>query len=118
MGKKNLTDDLKISSTKELITPKELISKLPMSKTAVETVVRARNEIINILDGTAKRLLLIVGPCSIHDVESAADYAGRLLKVKKEVEKRNNFKPLINRTRKIPYLVDQHLLEKDAQIKN
>ena len=87
MGKKSLTDDLKISSTKELITPKELISKLPMSKTAVETVVRARNEIINILDGTDKRLLLIVGPCSIHDVESAADYAGRLLKIKKEVEK-------------------------------
>ena len=87
MGKKNLTDDLKISSTKELITPKELISKFPMSKKAIETVVKTRNEIISILDGTDKRLLMIVGPCSIHDVDSAADYAGRLLKIKREVEK-------------------------------
>tara|TARA_B100000949_G_scaffold235228_1_gene257203 strand:+ start:4282 stop:5340 length:1059 start_codon:yes stop_codon:yes gene_type:complete len=87
MSKKNPTDDLKISSTKELITPKELITSLPMSKVAVETVVKARNEIIDILDGSNKRLLLIVGPCSIHDVDAATDYAGRLLKIKKEVEK-------------------------------
>jgi 3-deoxy-7-phosphoheptulonate synthase len=87
MSKKNPTDDLKISSTKELITPKELITSLPMSKMAVSTVVKARNEIIDILDGSNKRLLLIVGPCSIHDVDAATDYAGRLLKIKKEVEK-------------------------------
>ena len=49
---------------------------------------------------------------------SAWPVQGLLRHFKKEVEKRNNFKPLINRTRKIPYLVDQHLLEKDAQIKN
>ena len=87
MSKKNPTDDLKISSTKELITPKELITSLPMSKAAVATVVKARNEIIDILDRSNKRLLLIVGPCSIHDVDAATDYAGRLLKIKKDVEK-------------------------------
>lgn len=87
MSKKNPTDDLKISSTKELITPKELITSLPMSKVAVATVVKARNEIIDILNGSNKRLLLIVGPCSIHDVDAATDYAGRLLKIKKDVEK-------------------------------
>lgn len=87
MSKKNPTDDLKISSTKELITPKELITSLPMSKAAVATVVKARNEIIDILNGSNKRLLLIVGPCSIHDVDAATDYAGRLLKIKKDVEK-------------------------------
>ena len=87
MSKKNPTDDLKISSTKELITPKELITSLPMSKMAVSTVVKARNEIIDILDRSNKRLLLIVGPCSIHDVDAATDYAGRLLKIKKDVEK-------------------------------
>ena len=87
MSKKNPTDDLKISSTKELITPKELITSLPMSKMAVSTVVKARNEIIDILDRSNKRLLLIVGPCSIHDVDAATDYAGRLLKIKKEFEK-------------------------------
>ena len=87
MSKKNPTDDLKISSTKELIIPKELITSLPMSKAAVATVVKARNEIIDILNGSNKRLLLIVGPCSIHDVDAATDYAGRLLKIKKDVEK-------------------------------
>ena len=86
MGKKNLTDDLKISSIKELITSKELIDTLPMSDAAIETVVKTRNEIINILNGSDNRLLLVVGPCSIHDVDAARDYANRLLKTKKEVE--------------------------------
>ena len=87
MSKKSLTDDLKISSIRELITPKELINDLPMSDTAVNTVVKTRNQIIDILNGLDKRLLLIVGPCSIHDVDAATDYANRLLKIKKEVEK-------------------------------
>ena len=80
-----LTDDLKISSMRELITPKKIISELPMSTRAVETVVETRQEIINILNRKDKRLLLIVGPCSIHDVAAAHEYAERLLAVKKDV---------------------------------
>ena len=80
-----LTDDLKISSMRELITPKEIISELPMSTRAIETVVETRQEIINILSRKDKRLLLIVGPCSIHDVTAAHEYAERLLAVKKDV---------------------------------
>jgi len=80
-----LTDDLKISSMRELITPKKIISELPMSTRAVETVVETRQEIINILNRKDKRLLLIVGPCSIHDVTAAHEYAERLLAVKKDV---------------------------------
>jgi len=80
-----LTDDLKISSMRELITPKEIINELPMSTRAVETVVETRQEIINILNRKDKRLLLIVGPCSIHDVTAAHEYAERLLAVKKDV---------------------------------
>jgi len=80
-----LTDDLKISSMRELITPKEIISELPMSTRAIETVVETRQEIINILNRKDKRLLLIVGPCSIHDVTAAHEYAERLLVVKKDV---------------------------------
>ncbi len=80
-----LTDDLKISSMRELITPKEIISELPMSTQAIETVVETRQEIINILSRKDKRLLLIVGPCSIHDVTAAHEYAERLLAVKKDV---------------------------------
>ena len=80
-----LTDDLKISSMRELITPKKIINELPMSTRAVETVVKTRQEIINILNRKDKRLLLIVGPCSIHDVTAAHEYAERLLVVKKDV---------------------------------
>ncbi|MBT7236599.1 MAG: 3-deoxy-7-phosphoheptulonate synthase, partial [Gammaproteobacteria bacterium] len=82
-----LTDDLKISSMKELISPSKLIEQLPMTEDAISTVVRTRSEIINILNGKDKRLLLIVGPCSIHDINSAHEYAKKLLDIKKKVEK-------------------------------
>jgi len=82
-----LTDDLKISSMKELISPSKLIEQLPMTEDAISTVVRTRSEIINILNGKDKRLLLIVGPCSIHDVSSAHEYAKKLLEIKQKVEK-------------------------------
>ena len=82
-----LTDDLKISSTKELISPSELIEQLPMTEDAISTVLKTRSDIINILNGEDKRLLLIVGPCSIHDVNSAHEYAKKLLEIKKRVEK-------------------------------
>ena len=82
-----LTDDLKISSMKELISPSELIKHLPMTEDAINTVVKTRSDIINILNGKDKRLLLIVGPCSIHDINSAHEYAKKLLKIKEKVEK-------------------------------
>ena len=82
-----LTDDLKISSMKELISPSELIEQLPMTEDAISTVLKTRADIINILNGEDKRLLLIVGPCSIHDVNSAHEYAKKLLEIKKKVEK-------------------------------
>ena len=81
-----LTDDLKISSMKELISPRELIEALPMSRGAIDTVVQTRNEIINILNRTDKRFLLIVGPCSIHDIKAASEYAQRLLELKNKVK--------------------------------
>ena len=82
-----LTDDLKISSMKELISPSELIEQLPMTEDAINTVVKTRSDIINILNGKDKRLILIVGPCSIHDINSAHEYAQKLLEIKKKVEK-------------------------------
>ena len=78
-----LTDDLKISSMKELISPSELINQLPMTEEAIRTVVKTRSEIIDILDGKDERLILIVGPCSIHDIDAAHEYAKKLLEVKK-----------------------------------
>ena len=82
-----LTDDLKISSMKELISPSKLIEQLPMTKHAIGTVLKTRSDIINVLNGKDERLLLIVGPCSIHDVNSAHEYAKKLLEIKKKVEK-------------------------------
>ena len=82
-----LTDDLKISSMKELISPSKLIEQLPMTEDAISTVVKTRSDIINVLNGKDKRLLLIVGPCSIHDINSAHEYAKKLLDIKKKVEK-------------------------------
>ena len=86
MNISKLTDDLKISSMKELISPRELIEELPMSQGAIDTVVQTRNEIINILNRTDKRFLLIVGPCSIHDIKAASEYAQRLLELKNKVK--------------------------------
>ena len=63
-----LTDDLKISSLKEMISPSDLIAELPLSESAIKTVIDCRSEIIKILNGEDNRLMLIVGPCSIHDV--------------------------------------------------
>ena len=82
-----LTDDLKISSIKELISPSELIEQFPMTEDAISTVMKTRADIINILNGKDKRLILIVGPCSIHDINSAHEYAKKLLEIKKKVEK-------------------------------
>ena len=82
-----LTDDLKISSMKEMISPSDLINKLPMSQKAITTVVNCRSDIVNILNGSDERLMLIVGPCSIHDINAATEYAQRLFKIKERVSK-------------------------------
>lgn len=72
------TDDLRIQETKELISPEELIGELPVSDAASDTVSIARRTIHGILTGADSRLLVVVGPCSIHDPASARDYAARL----------------------------------------
>jgi len=72
------TDDLRITELKELSTPDEVMREVPRSLTATRVVMAARNAIHAILHGTDDRLLVIVGPCSVHDPEAAVDYAQRL----------------------------------------
>ena len=72
------TDDLRIQEMQELISPEELIAVLPVSETVSDTVSIARRSIHKILTGEDDRLLVVVGPCSIHDPESAMEYATRL----------------------------------------
>ena len=86
MNISKLTDDLKISSTKEMISPSDLINELPLSEKAIDTVLHCRSEIADILNGDDERIMLIVGPCSIHDVDAATEYAKKLLKLKQEVK--------------------------------
>ncbi len=81
------TDDLKISSMKELVSPIDIINEIPMTEKATETVVESRRQIIDIINKKDNRLLMVVGPCSIHDVDAATEYANKLLSIKNKVSK-------------------------------
>jgi 3-deoxy-7-phosphoheptulonate synthase len=81
------TDDLRIQSTKVVLPPVFLEEELPATERASSTVFEARNEIVNILKGTDSRLLVVVGPCSIHDTAAAREYAGLLKKAVAEFSK-------------------------------
>ncbi len=70
--------NVNIVSESVLITPKELRAQLPRSDKATETVNVARNTVEAILERKDPRLLIVVGPCSIHDIDAAKDYARRL----------------------------------------
>jgi 3-deoxy-7-phosphoheptulonate synthase len=74
------TDDIRILEMKELLSPEQLLQEFPMSEAASETVFNARSDIHNILQGKDDRVLVVVGPCSIHDPEAALDYANHLIK--------------------------------------
>lgn len=81
-------DNLHIASFKSILTPQELKKQVPITKEAIMTVLCARQSIINIIKGKDKRLLVVVGPCSIHDEEAALEYATRLKALSKKVEKK------------------------------
>ena len=79
------TENLNIVDVFPLTSPKKLKEKLPVSENAADTVIQARNTIKRVLAGEERRLLMVVGPCSIHDPEAAHDYALRLKKLAVEV---------------------------------
>ncbi|WP_027329262.1 3-deoxy-7-phosphoheptulonate synthase [Marinimicrobium agarilyticum] len=78
-------DDLNVVSQELLISPADLKRELPMSDKAREVVTQGRETIRNILDRKDHRIFVVIGPCSIHDVEAAKDYAQRLKKLADEV---------------------------------
>lgn len=78
-------DDLRIKDIKELLPPVALLEKFPATEQAAETVSLARNAIHNILKGSDDRLLVVIGPCSIHDTRAAKEYAQRLLQLRQEL---------------------------------
>ena len=72
------TDDLRVKELKELSTPDQVMQEIPRTLTATRTVAASRNAIHAMLTGSDDRLLVVVGPCSIHDPAAAIDYANRL----------------------------------------
>ena len=79
------TSDLNVNAIEPLITPRALKRELPMSAAASDNVVRARATISDILARRDPRLLVIVGPCSIHDERAALEYAQRLAELSEAV---------------------------------
>ncbi len=69
------TDDLRIVGMKDVISPEALHEQYPSTQKAQETITSARNDIHRILHGEDDRLLVIIGPCSIHDINAAKEYA-------------------------------------------
>lgn len=71
-------DDLRIKEINELLPPVALLEKFPATENAAKTVLQARKAIHQILNGKDDRLLVVIGPCSIHDPAAAKEYADRL----------------------------------------
>ncbi len=72
------TDDVRIKEIKELVPPAHVFREFPVGVQAAQTTFNARQAIHRILHGADDRLLVVIGPCSIHDVEVAMEYARRL----------------------------------------
>jgi 3-deoxy-7-phosphoheptulonate synthase len=70
--------DTNIDSSQVLMSPLQIKEKLPISEDAAKTVWQGRQDIQNILDGKDSRKFIIVGPCSIHDIEAAKEYAAKV----------------------------------------
>lgn len=71
-------DDLRIEQTRPLVSPAILIEEIPLSPQAAEMVSKARRDVEAVLAGEDKRLMVIVGPCSIHDPDAALEYGKKL----------------------------------------
>ncbi len=79
------TDDVRIREIKELIPPSRILDRLKESAQATQNILATRTAIHRILHQTDDRLLVIVGPCSIHDTKAGLEYARRLLDVHKNL---------------------------------
>jgi len=80
------TDDLRITNKQTLREPEELIRTIPVTSEVANTVNSARSEVSEILKGNDDRVVVVVGPCSIHDPEAAREYAQNLVAVKQKYQ--------------------------------
>ena len=87
MNRMNKTDDIRINGIDELLPPIAHLYELPLDDKAAELVESTRNQIADLIHGRDKRLLAVIGPCSIHDPKAALEYARRLLPLRQKYEK-------------------------------
>ena len=84
--KNTITENINIAAFEKLISPEEIKERLPLQEGTLQIVSQSRQIIRNILDRKDHRLMLVVGPCSIHDIDAALEYAEKLKKLSDEVE--------------------------------
>lgn len=87
MNRLKNTDDVRINAIMELLPPIAHLYELPLSENAAELVTQTRSEIAQLISGQDNRLLVIIGPCSIHDPNAAIEYARKLLPLRQKYEK-------------------------------
>ena len=80
------TDNLRITSSAPMVAPNVLMSKFPLSEQGSTNVFKTRQAIKDVLEGRDNRLMVIVGPCSIHDSKSAREYAQRLIELRETLK--------------------------------
>jgi 3-deoxy-7-phosphoheptulonate synthase len=77
-AKRDLVRDQRIAKVVELAPPEKLLEELPLGPERVKAIVKGRQEVVDVLTGKDSRLLVVVGPCSVHDPKAALEYARRL----------------------------------------
>ncbi|WP_299005823.1 3-deoxy-7-phosphoheptulonate synthase [uncultured Shewanella sp.] len=80
------TDELRTSLLCKVISPAQLASEYPLTQAAADYLIKQRREVEAIISGEDQRLLVIIGPCSIHDTKAALEYAARLAKLHQELK--------------------------------
>lgn len=83
----SVTENTRIRSIRAVSTPSQVQAELPLSDAAAQTVLQTRREIQDVLAGRDERLLVVVGPCSIHDPKAAIEYATRLKALREQLKK-------------------------------
>jgi 3-deoxy-7-phosphoheptulonate synthase len=81
------TDDLRIREIKELVPPSHVLREFGITEKAAKTVVETRQQIHRVLHGADDRMVVIMGPCSIHDVKAAKEYAAKLADARHKLER-------------------------------
>ena len=80
----DVTSDLHVIETRPLLSPAFIKSEFPLNQSAAQLVTKTRNSIRDILSGKDSRILVVVGPCSIHDVAAAEEYGQKLAKLRSQ----------------------------------